>query len=103
MKTVKAIVVSAWFFAIVIASVSSQARAEVNQCKGRLHQDQTDLWIGGGNGEGESICLIGKADRKRVLAVCTPEQPCRIRGHMANCRDAGECSEFSRIISVQKR
>ena len=86
-----------------LASIPSHAQGKLDQCRGRLHQDNTGLWIGGGQGEGESICEIGKSERGKVLAVCKPEQPCRISGHATNCKDSGECSEFTSIISVRKR
>jgi hypothetical protein len=89
--------------AAALASMPSHAQGKLDQCRGRLHQDNTGLWIGGGQGEGESICEIAKSERARVLAVCKPEQPCRISGHAANCKDSGECSEFTSISSVQKR
>ena len=91
------------FFAAALVSMPSHAGSKVDQCRGRLHQDNTGLWIGGGPGEGESICEIGKSVRARVLAVCKPEQPCRISGHATTCTDSGECSEFTGITSVQKR
>jgi hypothetical protein len=103
MRTATSISASTALLAIILASIPSHARAGAGECQGRLHQDRTGLWIGGGRGEDESICLIGKSDRPKVLAVCIPEQPCRVRGHMANCKDSGECSEISRIVSVRKR
>ena len=89
--------------AAALASMPSNARGKLDECRGRLHQDNTGLWIGGGKGEGESICEIGVSERGKVLAVCKPEQPCRISGHATNCKDSGECSEFTSIISVRKR
>jgi hypothetical protein len=89
--------------AAALAPMPSDAQRKVDRCQGRLHQDNTGLWIGGGQGEDESICEIGKSERAKVLAVCKPEQPCRISGHAMNCKDSGECSEFTSIISVQKR
>ena len=88
--------------AAALASTPSYAQGKPDQCRGRLHQDNTGLWIGGGQGEDESICEIGKSERAKVLAVCKPEQPCRISGHATNCKDSGECSEFTSIISVHK-
>jgi hypothetical protein len=103
MKITGNMMASTVFVAAVLLSMPSYAQSKIDQCRGRLHQDRTGLWIGGGQGEGESICQIGKSERARVLAVCKPEQPCRISGHAATCKDSGECSEFSRVISAQKR
>jgi hypothetical protein len=88
---------------VALASMPSHAQGKLDQCRGRLHQDNTGLWIGGGQGEDESICEIGKSERGKVLAVCKPEQPCRISGRATNCKDSGECSEYTSVISVQKR
>jgi hypothetical protein len=91
------------FLTATLISMPSYAGGKVDQCRGRLHQDNTGLWFGGGQGEGESICEIGKSERAKVLAVCKPEQPCRISGHATTCKDAGECAEFTSITSIQKR
>jgi hypothetical protein len=103
MKIAKGILASTVVVATVLLPMPSHAQSKIDRCHGRLHRDRTGLWIGGGQGEDESICQIGKSERARVLAVCKPEQPCRISGHAATCKGSGECSEFSRIISVRKR
>ncbi len=86
-----------------LISMPCYAGGKLDQCRGRLHQDNTGLWLGGGQGEGEGICEIGKSERAKILAVCKPEQPCRISGHATACKDSGECTEFTGITSIRKR
>lgn len=94
--------ISALVLAALLASRSSRAEEQRGVCEGPLHRDLHGLRIGGGAGEGEGICLVGEADTERVLAVCTINRRCRIKGQMSDCKDSGECSVVSRITSVRK-
>lgn len=74
---------------------------ESKLCSGVLHRVGGDLRFGGDVGEGESICIIDKAERNKVLAVCPVGTSCRVKGIVLPCRDSGECSEITRITSVE--
>jgi hypothetical protein len=89
--------------AFALGSWPANAQSRGGECEGKLHRDDSGLLIGGGRGEDEGICLIDAADAKKVLAVCTLEHHCRIRGHIGNCGDVGECGKISRITSVHRR
>jgi len=91
------------FFAALPAPRSSRAEGQLGVCEGTLHENRDGLRIGGGAGEGEGICLVGKADMARVLAVCTLGHHCRIKGQMSDCKDTGECAEISRITAVRRK
>jgi uncharacterized protein (TIGR02594 family) len=69
-------------------------------CGGVLHRTDGDLRFGGNEGEGESICIINKAEEARVLAVCAVDHLCRVTGDVAPCDGSGECAKLSRIKSV---
>jgi hypothetical protein len=102
MQNAANILTSTLFFTTVLFVTPSFAQSKMSECFGRLHQDQSGLLIGGGKGEGESICVIAKSEQSKVSATCTPEQLCRVRGRVSNCKDAGECAEISGIVSVSK-
>jgi hypothetical protein len=89
--------------AALLASGPSDAAGQPGVCQGILHRDSDELRIGGGAGEGEGICLVGKADMARVLAVCTPNHHCWIKGQMNDCKDTGECAEISGVTAVRKK
>lgn len=89
--------------AALLASGSSRAESQPGVCAGTLHRDRDGLRIGGGAGEGEGICLVGKTDTARVLAVCIVGRHCRIKGQMSDCKDSGECAEISGITAVRKK
>jgi hypothetical protein len=87
----------------VIATLTSQsASARMGQCSGILHQENHSIGFGGRTGETEGICIVGKSDRKKVLATCSLGNFCRLRGIVQNCRESGECTEISRISSVSR-
>jgi len=39
----------------------------------------------------------------KVLAVCTIEHHCWIKGRVSDCKDSGECAEFVGISAVRKK
>jgi hypothetical protein len=89
--------------AALLVSGPSDAAGQIGVCEGILHRDTDGLWVGGGAGEGEGICLVSKADRARVLAVCAPDRHCWIKGQVNDCKDSGECSEISAVTAVRKK
>jgi hypothetical protein len=72
----------------------------VNTCKGILRQDQNGLTI---DVPPEGLCEINGAQAKKVLATCTVGQFCRVTGIEESCKDSGECSEITRVLSVGRR
>ena len=56
------------------AGVASQTGDYPNTqgtCSGILHMDQHGIHFGGGDGEGEGICVVSKFEENKVLAVCS--------------------------------
>jgi hypothetical protein len=80
----------------------ARSGAAAGTCFGILHRDQAGLHFGGSQGEDEGICVIGKSDEERVLAVCTIGHYCEIKGTTRECKDSGECAEISDIKSIKK-
>src|ERR1035437_1865140 len=72
-----------------------------NLCSGVLHRADGEIRFGGDIGEGESICVINKADRAKVLEVCSVGSRCRVRGTVSPCRDSGECVEIRKITFAE--
>jgi hypothetical protein len=99
MKLTSKIAISTLFYALLILSRASYA--EVGECQGILRQTGSELTLGGGEGEDESICLIIKSEQNKVLATCRQGHLCRVRGRVSNCKDVGECAEISNIVSVR--
>ena len=84
--------------------VVAEAASRSGVCAGVLHRDSDALRIGGGKGEDEGICLVGgKADMDKVLAVCSLEHHCWIKGRVSDCKDSGECSAITGITNVRKK
>jgi uncharacterized protein (TIGR02594 family) len=97
---------AAWFFWPSQLSEAAAAQSKYppefmrDGCGGVLHRADGDLRFGGEEGEGESICIINKAEEARILAVCTIGHPCRVKGNIGPCGDSGECDKISKIKSV---
>ena len=91
---------------LVILSVSANAANAANQstCKGILHTDVKNggFYIGGGKGEDEGICVIGKADIDKVMQVCNTHSYCAVTGNVVLCKNSGECVEVSNVSAVLK-
>jgi hypothetical protein len=90
--------------AILVINPVVATRAQVQQeCVGILHKDRDGLRFGGGKGEGEGICVINKSEESKVLAACSPGRYCKVIGVIEDCKDSGECSEMTHIISVRRK
>jgi hypothetical protein len=88
---------------LTVASATAAQAGGEQTCAGILHLDRDSLRFGGGKGETEGICIINKSEeRKKVLAACSPGHHCRIKGIVEDCKDSGECSEMTHVISVQR-
>jgi hypothetical protein len=93
---------------LALVLLAGQARAVDitwgSACGGILHFDpELGLRVGGGAGEGESICLVRRRDWQRVLRVCAVEQTCTVRGVIHECPDIPiECSEVKQIFSIRR-
>ncbi len=80
-----------------------RSRQSADHCAGILHKDQNGIRFGGGRGEDEGICVIDKSEEKKVLAVCSIEHYCKVKGQVDDCKDSGECSEITNISSVSRK
>lgn len=78
------------------------AEPQLGECSGILHADRDSIILGGGEGEGEGICIINKSQQTKVLSKCRIGQFCRVKGVVDDCKDFGECSEMLRVTSAQK-
>ncbi len=96
-------IISALALTALLASGPTRAEVRIGVCEGTLHRDRDGLRIGGGAGEGEGICLVGKGDTSKVLAVCTVNRLCWIKGRISDCKDSGECSQISGVIAARKK
>ena len=85
-----------------ISLTKGAANNPEEECSGILHGDQYGLRLGGGIGEGEGICVIAKSERHNVLTLCSIGHFCRLRGHVSDCKDSGECVEIRDITSMSK-
>jgi hypothetical protein len=81
----------------------AEAQPRQNQCSGVLHRDQHRIWLGGGKGEGEGICIVSASEESKVLAICSVEKPCTLKGRVELCKDSGECVEITNINAVETR
>lgn len=96
-------IISAIVVAALLASGSSRAENRNGICHGILHRDSDGLRLGGGRGEDEGICLVGRRDIATVLAACAVNHRCWIKGQTSDCKGSGECSEISGIVAVRRR
>ena len=87
---------------ILFPSVQAHADPQLGECSGILHADRDSLMIGGGEGEGEGICIINKSQESNVLRGCRIGQFCKIKGVIDECKDSGECSEMLRVTSAER-
>ena len=87
------------------AVASAQDRGTEAQCSGILHdwrEEGGGIGFGGGYGEREGICMIGKSEERKVLAVCSVHQFCKVKGLQKACKDSGECGEMTAVYSVTR-
>ena len=89
-----------WTTSVVSHQVDFPPEFSRDACGGILHWIDDYLRFGGNEGEGESICVIKKADEARVLAICSVDHLCRVAGKISDCEGSGECVEVSNIKSV---
>jgi hypothetical protein len=83
---------------VVATSASAQSRQE---CKGTLGQDRDGGLFFLSPPEGS--CEINWSQRSKVLTTCTLGRFCRVEGIVDICKDSGECSEITRVLSVRRR
>lgn len=81
-----------------------QERGTDAQCSGILHnwraEGQDGIGFGGATGEGEGICVIAKSEETKVLARCSFNHFCKVKGLQKSCKDSGECGELTVVYSV---
>lgn len=94
--------IAAILLVIIVPLSVCSAEARMGECAGTLHSEDDSLEFGGRQGESEGICVVAKSDRKKILATCSVNAFCRVKGLVTSCRDSGECTEISRIVSVTK-
>lgn len=87
---------------VIAPSTVGSAAASLGECSGILHAENSSLEFGGRSGESEGICVVAKADRRKVLAACSAGKFCRVKGILTPCRGSGECTEISRIVSGKR-
>src|SRR5262249_48100128 len=51
--------------------------------------------------EPEHICTFSGEVKRKILAVCAEGHYCEVEGILDDCKDAGECSEITNVVSVR--
>jgi len=51
--------------------------------------------------EPEGVCIFGKEDEKKILAVCSEGHRCEVKGLVDDCEDSGECAKITNVTSVK--
>src|SRR5262249_52831820 len=51
--------------------------------------------------EPEHICTFSGEVKRKILAVCAEGHYCEVEGLLDDCKDAGECSEITNVVSVR--
>jgi hypothetical protein len=87
-----------WIAIMMALLVATGARAQIVKCEGILRQNQEGgLFF---QVPPEGLCEINPSQQGKVLATCTPGQFCLVEGIAEDyCKDSGECSEITRVIS----
>jgi hypothetical protein len=85
----------------VATSASAEHSYGRQECKGILRQDRDGRISFQVPPEG--LCEINPSQESKVLATCTPGQFCRVEGISESCKDSGECSEITRVLSVRRK
>jgi hypothetical protein len=68
--------------------------AYADQCSGRLTAEHDELVLTTENG---SVCIIGKADERKVRAKCSIGRSCVVTGAVDLCKDAADYVEITRV------
>jgi hypothetical protein len=84
----------------LLVAMGASAQAVRQECKGILHRDQNGLSF---RVPPEGLCEIDPSQAGKVLATCTPGRFCRVEGIAEDCKDTGECSEITHVLSVRRR
>ena len=81
------------------ASVThGEAAPQPGVCSGVLTEAGGELAI---VEEPEHICTFGEEAKRKILAVCTEGHYCEVDGILDDCKDTGECSEITNVISIR--
>jgi hypothetical protein len=78
--------------AVSIALLATPAHAD--QCSGRLTAEHGGLVL---TTENEGVCIIGKADERKVRARCSIGRSCVVTGAVDLCKEAADCVEITRV------
>ena len=84
------------FFSFSVAR--GEAAPEPGLCSGLLTKSQGEFVIAE---EPEHICIFSGEDKKKIFAVCAEGDYCEAAGILDDCKDAGECSELTNVVSVR--
>ena len=71
-----------------------------DQCSGQLTAQQGGLALTTENG---GVCVIGKADERKVRARCSIGRSCVVTGAVDLCKDAADCVEITRVTHARRR
>jgi hypothetical protein len=88
------------FIGLLLTTSASAEQPWRQECKGILRQDKGGLSF---QVPPERLCEINRSQEPKVRATCTPGQFCRVKGIAESCKDSGECSEITRVLSVRRR
>ena len=81
------------------ASVTrGEAAPQPGLCSGLLTKSAGEFVIAE---EPEHICIFSGEDKRKIFAICAEGHYCEVAGILNGCKDAGECSELTNVVSVR--
>ena len=81
------------------ASVTrGEAAPQPGLCSGLLTKSEGEFVIAE---EPEHICIFSGEDKRKIFAICAEGHYCEVAGILDDCKDAGECSELTNVVSVR--
>src|SRR5262245_28739054 len=49
----------------------------------------------------EHICIFSGETQKKIFAICTLGHRCEVEGLLDDCKESGECSELTHVVSAR--
>jgi hypothetical protein len=97
----RGVMIRVLIFSVVTAlTVRAYAQPVHRQCAGLLRVDRDGgLYL---EVSPAGLCKIAKSESKKVLGRCKVNGMCHLEGIADNCKNQGECSEVSQVLSAAR-